>query len=349
VSFNGTGPEEGWEQRYLTSLHYFTAWRMEGKNLWYLTRHGQLAGYDGLTRRSLGTLAPDGQRFDWRNLSREDGFYPAYHYTLLAAGSSLYSVDLADRSVKPVFTTTNRDGIGGFREDFNARKILVVTRDAIAMLDAAGRAEWQIPYEPAYDLYDVFTVFDLAETNHYAVELMPNYQLNRHRSLQIKWVSQEAGVTRSLERVPELPGPEYGPENKLDQLVNNATSLVIPPVMRLPIGRSGNPDSVPDVWDVLDLVLAGVCAAIGWVVGRRYAFTRWEQAAWAGFHLLFGLPGLVAFFSVQEWPARERCPQCQKLRRVDREQCEHCGGGFAPPARNGTEIFEPAAGRNAAR
>jgi hypothetical protein len=26
---------------------------------------------------------------------------------------------------------------------------------------------------------------------------------------------------------------------------------------------------------------------------------------------------------------------------VDRGQCEHCGADFAPPEKNGTEIFEP--------
>jgi ribosomal protein L37AE/L43A len=44
--------------------------------------------------------------------------------------------------------------------------------------------------------------------------------------------------------------------------------------------------------------------------------------------------------SVQEWPALESCPNCKKLRVVDREHCEHCGADFAPPEKNGTEVFE---------
>mgnify|MGYP001160529373 CR=1 FL=1 len=31
----------------------------------------------------------------------------------------------------------------------------------------------------------------------------------------------------------------------------------------------------------------------------------------------------------------------KRLRLVDREQCEHCGAGFAPPEKTGTEVFEP--------
>ena len=59
------------------------------------------------------------------------------------------------------------------------------------------------------------------------------------------------------------------------------------------------------------------------------------------FRLLM-VPGLLAFLSVQEWPARESCPQCRKPRLVDREHCEHCGAEIPPPEKTGTEIFEPA-------
>ena len=52
-------------------------------------------------------------------------------------------------------------------------------------------------------------------------------------------------------------------------------------------------------------------------------------------------PRFADFLSVQEWPARETCPDCKKLRVVDREHCEHCGADFAPPEKNGTEMFEP--------
>ena len=40
---------------------------------------------------------------------------------------------------------------------------------------------------------------------------------------------------------------------------------------------------------------------------------------------------------------RESCPCCKKLRVVDREKCPHCGADFAPPEKNGTEIFAPLA------
>jgi hypothetical protein len=88
---------------------------------------------------------------------------------------------------------------------------------------------------------------------------------------------------------------------------------------------------------------AVLCAMIGWGLGRRHDFPARAQAGWVVFHLFFGLPGLLAFLSVQEWPARETCPNCKKLRVVDREKCPHCGAAFAPPEKNGTEIFAPLA------
>jgi uncharacterized OB-fold protein len=49
---------------------------------------------------------------------------------------------------------------------------------------------------------------------------------------------------------------------------------------------------------------------------------------------------LLAFIAVQEWPARERCASCGKLRIVENERCEHCGSPFPAPKLTGTEIFE---------
>lgn len=84
-----------------------------------------------------------------------------------------------------------------------------------------------------------------------------------------------------------------------------------------------------------------ICLPIGWWLGRRYSLPLCAQVGWAVFLLLGGLPGLLAFLSVQEWPAREACPNCQRLRVVDRTQCEHCVADFAPPEKTGTEIFAP--------
>ena len=74
--------------------------------------------------------------------------------------------------------------------------------------------------------------------------------------------------------------------------------------------------------------------------GLRYSLSLTARLGWAAFYLVFGIPGLLTFLSVQEWPARESCPNCRKLRVVDRDQYGCCGADFAPPEKNGTELFE---------
>jgi hypothetical protein len=91
----------------------------------------------------------------------------------------------------------------------------------------------------------------------------------------------------------------------------------------------------------LSLIVALVCVPAAWWLGRRYHFSVAAKVSWVGFIVLTGIPGLLAFLSVQEWPARETCPKCGKQRVVEREHCEHCGAEFPAPEKTGIEIFEP--------
>ena len=89
------------------------------------------------------------------------------------------------------------------------------------------------------------------------------------------------------------------------------------------------------------ILLTGAASALGcFVLARRFAFSRVRCIGWALAGFLFGWVGLVLMLVLQEWPARIRCPKCQKLRVVTREKCEHCGAAHALPPRDGTEVFE---------
>ena len=93
----------------------------------------------------------------------------------------------------------------------------------------------------------------------------------------------------------------------------------------------------------MNIVIICVLAAIylplvSWFC-RCYALSGRSTWGWILFLLFTGVPGLLAFFSLQEWPARESCPSCSKLRVVTRETCEHCGAPFAASPKVGIEIF----------
>lgn len=73
---------------------------------------------------------------------------------------------------------------------------------------------------------------------------------------------------------------------------------------------------------------------------RRCRFGRGATVAWLIGVFLLGPFGVLLLMSLQEWPARETCDSCGKLRVVTADQCEHCGAGWPATERDGTEIFE---------
>ena len=91
------------------------------------------------------------------------------------------------------------------------------------------------------------------------------------------------------------------------------------------------------------IVLSAAASAIGcWLMARRHAFSRARMIGWALVGFFFGWVGWLLMLVLQQWPARVSCPNCRRLRLVTRDQCEHCGGLHAPPASDGSEIFESA-------
>jgi hypothetical protein len=87
------------------------------------------------------------------------------------------------------------------------------------------------------------------------------------------------------------------------------------------------------------LALSSVLAAIVWGWGRAFGLSRRERVVWAGFVLLFGVPGCAGFLLHRRWPVREPCPHCQARVARDRDTCAHCGTPFPAPALKGIEIF----------
>jgi hypothetical protein len=325
---------------------FYLPWREVDGIRWYWTRHGRLEGYESRTHRFVGSLGPSGlvkgnADSDEHFLRPKDAGGNYLAPRTLATSNRLYELDLWNRAAKPIFTVQAGDRIGGSR-DVSDSSAIVVSKEFIQLV-GDGKVAWQLPHDPRYLEPNYLTVFPLETVDQYILWIYSP-------RLQSKG-AVEGKISRQMVRVS---GHEIGPRVELeppdpprpgDERVDWALSAFVPPEFPFlkPLLLSRTISRVPIQWRLVQIaaVSAVICAVVGGFIGRRYHLPLRAQLGWALFHLLAGFPGFVAFLCVREWPAREACPACKKLRLVDREKCEHCGADFSPPEKTGTEVFAP--------
>ena len=354
-------------RRLLDRTYYLLIfWRATPDTLWYYwSRYGRLVGYDKTTRRFVGSLGPDGFSKDSARTGFHSDIQPNIYEEvtgrILNDAQAVYEPDLEHRTTKTLFTATNencaaalfatnasRTTIGAVREvqlnGFDWDYTIVVTRCFVRLLTLDGKVVWQVAYKPGYPDYNHIKVSLLEPTNQFALWIGPSWQAQEKAGGKlptcVTWLDMNGSVLKSAD-LPELSyhPHEYSREEKLICMSVPPVLLVMPPLFDADAGPW--PATIPWVLVRYSLMAALVCIPIGWWLGRRYQFSLKAHLAWTVFYLLWGIPGLLTCLCVQEWPAREACPNCKKLRTVDREHCEHCGAAFAPSEKNGTEIFEP--------
>lgn len=323
---------------------FFTFWQATPDTLWYYwNRYGRLVGYDIATRRCIGSLGPNGFAND---LSGGGDRFDAPDSRTLQAATAIYQADVQNRATKILFTTEKDETILGATDvllngnDWDYT--VVVTKRYIRLLTPEGKVVWKTPNEQAYPDYGSVRVSFLEKPGQCALWFAPPYGANKKAGWKlpthVAWIDSEQGLFKSMD-LPNLNPPwnRYPLRAKL-------SSLLMPPALwaGIYLGDRSEPPEMP--WKLVLISLA--VAAVVWVplglwLAWRHNFDIRAQLGWAVFHLLCGLPGFLAFVSVQEWPERTPCSNCEKLRSIDREKCEHCGADFAPPEKNGTEIFAP--------
>lgn len=87
------------------------------------------------------------------------------------------------------------------------------------------------------------------------------------------------------------------------------------------------------------LALSALLSLLAWRQSRAFGLGRCEQATWAVFTLLLGLPGYVGFLLARRWPVRVPCPTCHAPGVRDRAACLECGTRYPDPSLLGIEIF----------
>ncbi len=352
LNFN-TKPQPA--RTYFQASDFFYLWQRTPDTLWYWERNGRLWAYDIASGRFIGSLGPNGFKEgisegpDRFSQPRGLGIYAPYNGApvarMLMTSNAIYKLDLENRACEVFYKSTNDEqilGATGYSYSPNGSwdYTIVATKSFVRVLAQDGQCVWQTPFEPAYPAYNGVAVSYLGPTNRFTVWINHN-PANKKLPTHLVWLA-ENGTTFITTNVP--PNQFTWEQSSNDE---KAIAAVAPPSLYFiapPLaGDLQMYRSLPWADFKISLATALVCAAVGWVLGRRHYLSAGLQAKWAIFHLFFGLPGLLALLCTQEWAARVPCPHCRKPRTVDRDRCEHCNAEFAPPAKLGIEIFEAAA------
>jgi hypothetical protein len=299
---------------------------------------------------------------------------PAY----LAFPGGVYAVDFSRRTVRTLFTPGEGETVlwaGRWKDRRGKRSLAVVSTDkSVHVLTETGAALVSVPRACERGRYRLGSAGRLADPERYVFWYAPPWCLGREEFLSAPSYVLEydaSGGELSRRTLPRLPGVEPSRAELLFGLATPMTE-VTPLVgashsLRAQARSAGGTEKsvllelleawfgyfIPfEVWGMdthggrflgytgLTLLSAAVCALVCFLLARRYAFSRAGRVGWALCGFLFGWTGLALMLALQDWPARVSCPSCGRPRRADRERCEHCGAPHAPPAPDGTEIYE---------
>jgi len=335
---------------------------------WYLlTSRNYFAGYDKLSRRCVAICDIGGfhlpgatpKPFPARLESALWNSWPPYLYW---SDGQLYGLDFAERSMAPLFNTRSARIHGAELIGANPGRpsyIGVALDKEIRILDLRGNPLLTIPYAhdprtwlqvslatvPSADrIFVSYEPQNFLPTPTSGSEANPsfvdeiNLQGNILHSSTIppthidpispSWAAQVATLT-----LPFGPAALYTAFSRVfpseDTVIDSIYQL---PSLRLPVSRLA--------------ILFAVSAALGifaFVWARKAGHPKEKARLWTAFVFIFGLPGFITFRLAADWPARVRCPICSTKRSLDAEECPGCHAAWAPPERNGTEIFDPAA------
>jgi hypothetical protein len=351
----------------------------QGRLLGYDAEYHQFLGSFGPDGFAPAGQTP-GERFrgELRYTTR---LWEAVPPSYLAFPGAVYVVDFSRRTIRALFTAPEGETVlwaSRWRDRREGGSLAVVATDrSVHVLTPAGGPVLSVPraFDPAQS--KLRTVGRLEAPERFVFWYAPpNFTGPEGHGVTPSHVLEYDAAGRELSRreLPPLPQVEPSSAEALFGLVTPPTEAAAlvgasramrsdarsaggteqPLVLEiledwigyfipLAVWRTDTGDGLFVGYSALSLLSSAVCAAACFLLARRYAFSRARRLGWALCGLLFGWVGLVLMLALQEWPARVRCPSCGRPRRVDRERCEHCGAPHAPPAKDGTEIFEETA------
>jgi hypothetical protein len=359
-----------------------------GNERWYYDQaQGRLVGYDVYYHQLLGSLGPNGftpaggqsgERFQGELRYENDRWGPSY-FQLPAFPGSVYTVDLARRTIRSLFTPRAGETVTWAcvcRDHLSEWEAVLVSTDrSFHFLTREGSPVVSFPR--VHHCYGYLVdLGKLENPERYYAWYWP-YPFTSFvgpeeaRTAPFDLHEYEAGGRELAHRHdPQLPYAAASYAKALFGLVTPmteaATLVGVAQYLRAE-GRSRGSTHQPVLLEYVDniryyipgtsrfeetpgglipgyialiLLSAAASALCCFVLARRYAFSRVRCMGWALVGVFFGWVGLVLMLALEEWPARSPCPKCRQLRVVTRDRCEHCGAAQAAPTPDGTEIFE---------
>jgi hypothetical protein len=342
------------QQRYREAKHFgdsLNAADPEGRRAWYYSRRlGLIATMDKATRVILGWIGPDGfspgdtppvRRFEGNFLSVDTRYMlantvgavqtPGHVVALLTFSDGVYHVVLHENRVEKVFATD------------------------------PGETLWAAPGQWS-DVLITSKRIHLTESNGTVLDLPHDLKPNGYGEIQVARVSHAVGTPIFFTYRPAwverpLQVTEWDSRGNLLKRytlpsLHQAAAAHWSEVALLTLWGYYASSGVTGFWwleilpqlDATSWMVSAILSILSGLAaflrGRAFAFTAARLLLWTSLAVLLGPLGFVLMLVLLDWPARERCTRCQRLRVVTREHCEHCSAPFAAPDLDGTEIFE---------
>ncbi len=339
---NGWRHDEGYARRG----RYFQPLQVKNKVLWYLTARNEIVGYHGVTRRQVNSIqSPEDVGGDPADVglrkanSYQPGFEGPETIPILASRRAIYAADVGAQELRSLFTCPPGDRILELSKSYDygtpppPLHIVIASEHALRRIDSTGRLLFTLPYESFVKQYPNITAFTVTSSPPYIVRFDPDYRLNADpgSGLPTKVTSiSSSGTVLATVDLPKLPKAQYS------RAIEKMSLALVPPLL-----LTGVDLGLPRIWNFLPLTISVglglVC--LGLARGSQTSWT--ESVAWMVLVSLMGPAGFLAWLALREIPMRVPCPACGRLRAVNRDHCENCEATFAPPPRNGFEIFQP--------
>ena len=116
-----------------------------------------------------------------------------------------------------------------------------------------------------------------------------------------------------------------------------------------------NPDAAVDLGRAIEIssastlivIMAILATLLTYAMTRIRRLTTRQSIVWSLIGFVCGMGIALAVLAIYPQIYLERCPRCDRKRRVEQERCEHCDAEWEPPANEGIEIIDDIDGTEA--